>query len=40
LAIAEWNFRPLLKSQASIAYKLVVKLCARLRAVQKTAYTS
>lgn len=39
-SIAEWNFRPLLKSQGTIAYKLLVKLCRRLRSVQKTAYTA
>jgi CRP/FNR family cyclic AMP-dependent transcriptional regulator len=38
-SIAEWNFRPLLKAQGTISYKLLVKLCRRVRAVQKTAYT-
>jgi CRP-like cAMP-binding protein len=39
-SIAEWNFRPLLKTQASITYKLLVALVRRLRSVQKTAYTA
>jgi CRP-like cAMP-binding protein len=30
-AIAEWNFRSLLKSNASIAYKVALVLCRRLR---------
>jgi CRP/FNR family cyclic AMP-dependent transcriptional regulator len=38
-SIAEWNFRPLLKDQGAIGYKLLVKVCRRLRAVQKAAYT-
>jgi CRP-like cAMP-binding protein len=38
-SIAEWNFRPLLKDQGAICYKLLVKLTRRLRAVQKSAYT-
>lgn len=38
-SIAEWNFRPLLKTQGTISYKLLVKLCARVRSMQKTAYT-
>jgi CRP/FNR family cyclic AMP-dependent transcriptional regulator len=38
-SIAEWNFRPLLKAQGPICYKLLVKLTRRLRAAQKTAYT-
>jgi CRP/FNR family transcriptional regulator, cyclic AMP receptor protein len=40
ISIAEWNLRPLLKSQASIAYKLLVVMCRRARSVMKTAYTS
>jgi CRP/FNR family transcriptional regulator, cyclic AMP receptor protein len=40
LSIAEWNLRPLLKSQASISYKLLVVLCHRVRSVMKTAYTT
>jgi CRP-like cAMP-binding protein len=39
-SIAEWNFRPLLKTQGSIAYKLLVALVRRVRSVQKTAYTA
>ena len=39
-SIAEWNFRPLLKAQGSIAYKLLVKVCRRVRSVQKAAYTA
>ncbi len=39
-SIAEWNFRPLLKTQGVISYKLLVKLCARLRSVEKRAYTA
>ena len=39
-SIAEWNFRPLLKAQGSIAYKLLVTLSRRLRSTQKTAYTA
>jgi len=35
-SIAEWNFRPLLKTQGSISYKLLVMLCQRLRAEGKT----
>lgn len=38
-SIAEWNFRPLLKDQGTIAYKLLVKVCKRMRSVQNTAYT-
>ncbi len=40
LSIAEWNLRPLLKTQASISYKLLVVLCRRTRSVMKTAYTT
>ena len=36
-SIAEWNFRPLLKAEGSIAYKLLVKVIERFRAVQRTA---
>ncbi len=39
LSIAEWNLRPLLKSQASISYKLLVVLARRCRSVMKTNYT-
>jgi CRP/FNR family cyclic AMP-dependent transcriptional regulator len=39
-SIAEWNFRPLLKAQATISYKLLVKLVHRVRAVQKMSYTA
>jgi CRP-like cAMP-binding protein len=35
-SIAEWNFRPLLKAEGSIAYKLLVKVIERFRAVQRT----
>ncbi|MGZ4736876.1 MAG: cyclic nucleotide-binding domain-containing protein [Acidimicrobiia bacterium] len=35
-SIAEWNFRPLLKTQGTIAYKLLVMLCRRLRAAEST----
>jgi CRP-like cAMP-binding protein len=39
-SIAEWNFRPLLKTQGSIAYKLLVALSRRLRAVQTPVDTA
>jgi CRP-like cAMP-binding protein len=32
LALAEWNFRPLLKEMPTIAPKLLVEMCRRLRA--------
>ena len=38
-SIAEWNFRPVLKDQGMITYKLLVKVCRRLRVAQKSAYT-
>jgi len=34
-SIAEWNFRPLLKADGSIAYKLLVKVIERFRTVQR-----
>lgn len=37
-SIAEWSFRPLLKAQATISYKVLVKLCRRLRVAMKTDY--
>jgi CRP-like cAMP-binding protein len=40
LSIAEWNLRPLLKSQPTISYKLLVVLCRRVRSVMKSAYTT
>jgi CRP-like cAMP-binding protein len=40
ISIAEWNLRPLLKTQASIAYKLLVVMCRRARAVMRSVYTS
>jgi CRP-like cAMP-binding protein len=40
ISIAEWNLRPLLKSQATIAYKLLVVMCRRARSVMRSAYTS
>ena len=39
-SIAEYNFRPVLKAQGTIAYKLLVNMTRRLRAAQKTAYTA
>ncbi len=39
-SIAEWNFRPLLKTQGLITYKLLVTLTRRLRAAEKRAYTA
>jgi CRP-like cAMP-binding protein len=36
-SIAEWNFRPLLKSDGSIAYKLLVKVIERYRVLQRAA---
>lgn len=36
-SIAEWNVRPLLKTQGTISYKLLVMLCPRLRAEGKTS---
>lgn len=35
LSIAEWNFRPLLKSHPTIAYKMLVMMCRRLRSVER-----
>jgi CRP/FNR family transcriptional regulator, cyclic AMP receptor protein len=40
ISIAEWNLRPLLKSQPTISYKLLVVLCRRVRSVMKAAYTT
>jgi CRP-like cAMP-binding protein len=40
LSIAEWNLRPLLKSQATISYKLLVVLCSRVRSVMNSVYTT
>jgi CRP/FNR family transcriptional regulator, cyclic AMP receptor protein len=40
LSIAEWNLRPLLKSQATISYKMLVVLARRARSVMKSAYTT
>jgi CRP-like cAMP-binding protein len=40
LSIAEWNLRPLLKSQPTISYKLLVVLCRRVRSVMHAAYTT
>jgi CRP/FNR family transcriptional regulator, cyclic AMP receptor protein len=40
LSIAEWNLRPLLKSQATISYKMLVVLARRVRSVMKSAYTT
>src|SRR5262249_20681874 len=40
ISIAEWNLRPLLKTQPSISYKLLVVMCRRARAVMRSAYTS
>jgi CRP/FNR family transcriptional regulator, cyclic AMP receptor protein len=37
-SIAEWSFRPVLKAQATISYKLLVKLTHRLRLVMKADY--
>ena len=36
LSIAEWNFRPLLKEQPSIAHAILVEMCRRLRDVERT----
>jgi CRP/FNR family cyclic AMP-dependent transcriptional regulator len=36
-SIAEWNFRPLLKADGSIAYKLLVKVIERFRTVQRAS---
>ena len=36
-SIAEWNFRPLLKADGSIAYKLLVKVIERFRTVQRSS---
>jgi CRP-like cAMP-binding protein len=36
-SIAEWNFRPLLKAEGSIAYKLLVKVIERFRTVQRSS---
>jgi CRP-like cAMP-binding protein len=35
LALAEWNFRPLLKEVPSIAPKILVEMCSRLRSNEK-----
>jgi CRP-like cAMP-binding protein len=40
LSIAEWNLRPLLKSQPTISYKLLVVLCRRVRSVMRAAYST
>jgi CRP/FNR family transcriptional regulator, cyclic AMP receptor protein len=39
-SIAEWNFRPLLKTHPTIAYKLAVILCGLLRAEQRIGAAS
>jgi CRP-like cAMP-binding protein len=36
-SIAEWNFRPLLKAEGPIAYKLLVKVIERFRALQRAS---
>ena len=35
LALATWNFRPLLTEHPEVAYKLLIQLCARLRDAEK-----
>jgi CRP-like cAMP-binding protein len=36
LGIASFNFRPLLRSEPGVAFKILVELCGRLRAVDRT----
>ena len=40
VSIAEFNFRSLLKNEPGIAYKVAVVLCRRLRAAERSAFTS